>query len=344
MRLEAATGSRASVLVFLVFGVVLLLPATTAGQSKFAPDIEARSASASAVPSLTRQPLKTYHDGSIWDIGAVGSRDLGCGHGLGSRYSLEDQIHIGRSYARYIEAKSVVLADVEVTDYINRLGQILARNSDAQVPITIKVLDSDEINAFSLPGGIIYVNSGLILAAENEAELAGVVSHEIAHIAACHAAQDMAREELANTRSMPLILRLALRRITLNTVYRMPTTDFESEADLLGIEYLYQAGYDPGALPLFLSKVKIREAQRTGRGGKAFQSHPEAADRIQKTQQEIATLLPPGAEYKLDSSEFQRMKARLSQLKGFADLHDSATKSCGEAGQWNMKEGPTSQD
>ena len=320
-KLGRTIGNRASVLVFLALGVAL--PGNAGGQNKFAPDTEAHSATVSAVPaSIQTQPLRTYHDGSISDIGAVGTRDVGCGHGLGSRYTPEEQIHVGRSYARYIEATAAIVADAQVTDYINRLGHILARNSDAQVPVSIKVLDSADINAFSLPGGIIYLDSGLILAAENEAELAGVISHEIAHVAACHAAQDMAREQLANTRSMPLLLRLALRRITLNTVYRTPTADFEAEADFLAIEYLYKAGYDPQALPLFLSKVKVTETQKAA--GKAFQSHPETAARIQRTQQEINTLLPPVAEYKVDSSEFQHVKATLSQLKGFADLHDSA--------------------
>ncbi len=313
MKLDVASASRASALVFLVLGAVLLMPGIAPGQNSFTPD--ARFASVSAVPALTRHPLKSYHDGSIWDISAVGNRDLGCGHGLGSRYSLEDQIHIGRSYARYLEATSALLTDAAIIEYVNRIGQILASNSDAHVPITIKIIDGSEINAFSLPGGIIYIDSGLLLTADNEAELAGVIAHEIAHVAACHSAQDMAREQLANTRSMPLILRLALRRVTLNAVYRTPSVNFESEADSLAIEYLYKAGYDPQALASFLQKVKGIAKLKPGSHDKAFASHPELADRIQRTEQEIQTFLPPALEYKVNSPEFQQMKERLVTLK-----------------------------
>ncbi len=135
--------------------------------------------------------VKTYHDGSIKDLDAIGNRNVGCGRGLGNWYSLDKQIAMGKQFAQQVEATTKLVTDPVVTEYVNRLGQNLVRNSDSQVPFTIKVVDSDDINAFALPGGFFYVDSGLILAADNEAELAGVMSHEIAHVAACHAARQM---------------------------------------------------------------------------------------------------------------------------------------------------------
>jgi predicted Zn-dependent protease len=157
----------------------------------------------------TAEPLpkaaKTYHDGSLRDIDAIGNRKVGCDRGLGNWYSLEKQIEMGRGYAQQVESTTKLISDPEITEYINRIGQNLVRNSDAQVPFTIKVVDTDDINAFALPGGFFYVDTGLILAADNEAELAGVMSHEIAHVAACHLARENTRGQLMQLASIPLI-------------------------------------------------------------------------------------------------------------------------------------------
>jgi beta-barrel assembly-enhancing protease len=166
----------------------------------------------------------------------------------------------------------------------------------------------------------------LILAADNEAELAGVISHEIAHVAACHAAQEMEREELTNVASMPLIFRLVFRRAIRNTISLKPTRSFEFEADFLGIEYLYKAGYDPQALLSFFEKVRARENQNRSRRANALDVHPQIADRIERTQQEINTLLPPASEYKLDTSEFQEIKKRLAELDNGHKLNKKPTE------------------
>ena len=156
--------------------------------------------------SLTPTAPKSYHDHSIRDLDAVGDRNVGCTRGFGNWYSLERQIAMGKDYSERVEATSNMVRDPEVTEYINRIGQNLVRNSDSQVPFTIKVIDSDEINAFALPGGYFYVDSGLILAADNEAELAGVMAHEIAHVAACHAARGRTRGQLMNMASLPMMM------------------------------------------------------------------------------------------------------------------------------------------
>src|ERR1039458_2625499 len=153
----------------------------------------------------TQDDSQIKHDGTKTDVDAVGNRNVGCGRGVGNWYSIERQVAMGRSYAQQIESQIKLVSDPVVTEYVNRIGQNLVRNSDAQVPFTIKVIDSDVVNAMALPGGFFYVNSGLILAADEEAEMAGVMAHEIAHVAACHYAREMTRAQLMQLASIPLI-------------------------------------------------------------------------------------------------------------------------------------------
>jgi beta-barrel assembly-enhancing protease len=266
---------------------------------------------------------KTYHDGSLRDIDAIGNRKVGCDRGLGNWYSLDKQIEMGRGYAQQVESSTKLISDPEITEYINRIGQNLVRNSDAQVPFTIKVVDTDDINAFALPGGFFYVDTGLILAADNEAELAGVMSHEIAHVAACHLARENTRGQLMQLASIPLIFvgggigyaAQSLASMAIPLGFLKFARNFESEADFLGVEYLYRAGYDPQALTSFFEKIKAMEKHKPGTLAKTFETHPQTPDRIAKTQQEINTLLPPEPMYKLDTSEFQDIKTRLAQLE-----------------------------
>ena len=249
------------------------------------------------------------------------NREMDCTRGLGSRYSVE-ALEMGRSYARELETTSKLITDPVIAEYVNRIGRNLARNSDGQVQLTLKVIDTEEVNAFSLPGGLIFLDSGLILSADNEAELAGVISHELGHVVACHAMQEIAREESSNVASMPLIFRLVFRRAIQNTIYLKPTRSIESEADSLGVEYLYKAGYDPQALSSFLEKVRAIEKQNRRRRANALESHPQIADRIERTRREVNTLLPPASEYKVDTSEFQEIKQRLAALDRGHELNE----------------------
>ena len=270
-------------------------------------------------PVIPVTPAAVYHDHSIRDIESIGDRNIGCGRGIGNWYSLERQIDMGKQYSNQVEATSRLITDPRVTDYINQLGQNLVRNSDSLVPFTIKVLDSDDINAFALPGGFFYVDAGLILAADNEAELAGVMAHEIAHVAACHAARERTRGKLMNMASIPLMMiggpigyaGYEALTIAMPISYLKFSRRFESEADYLGVQYMYKAGYDPEALTTFFEKVKAREKGKLGKVAKAFQTHPQTPERIARTQTEINTLLPPRDEYRVDTSEFQEAKARL---------------------------------
>jgi predicted Zn-dependent protease len=280
------------------------------------PDITSGNLDDHVVPP---SPSAVYHNHSIRDIDAIGERNIGCGRGIGNWYSLERQVDMGKSYSNLVEGTSKLITDPQVIGYINQLGQSLVRNSDSLVPFTIKVLDSDDINAFALPGGFFYVDSGLILAADNEAELAGVMAHEIAHVAACHAARQRTRAKLMNMASVPLMMiggPIGYAGYEALTI-AMPISNlkfsrrFESEADYLGVQYMYKAGYDPEALTTFFEKVKAHEKGKPGAVAKAFRTHPQTPERIEKTQIEINTILPPRDEYKVDSSEFQEAKARL---------------------------------
>ena len=271
----------------------------------------------------SNNPVKAPQRGSIRDINAIGNRNVGCGRGLGNWYSLEKQIQMGKEFAQQIETTSKFVTDPAVTEFINRIGQNLVRNSDSLVPFTIKVVDSDEINAFALPGGFFYVDSGLILAADNEAELVGVMAHEIAHVAACHAARENTRSQLMNLASVPLIfvgggIGYAVRNaagLGMPLTFLKFTRGFESEADYLGLEYVYKAGYDPQAFTAFFEKVQNLEKQKTGRVAKAFSTHPQTPDRIAKSQAEINTVLPAREQYKVDTSEFEDVKVRLAAIE-----------------------------
>jgi predicted Zn-dependent protease len=265
-----------------------------------------------------------HHDGSIRDVEAIGNRNVGCGRGVGNWYSLEKQIAEGKTYAQQVESTAKLVTDPVITEYVNRIGQNLVRNSDARVPFTIKVIDSDEVNAFALPGGFFYVNSGLVLAADSEAELAGVMAHEIGHVAACHAAREQTRGNLANLASIPLIFigggygvyaAEQAASLALPVAFLKFSRGFEAQADYLGLEYMYKAGYDPQAFLSFFEKIEAKEKTKPGLVAKVFETHPPTPDRMKAAQEEIATILPPRKQYIVDTSEFDNVKARLAALE-----------------------------
>lgn len=254
-----------------------------------------------------------------YDVSMIGERGIGKGMNF---YSLEKEQALGRELASEIESQSRMVTDPLVTEYINRIGQTLVRNSDARVPFIIKVVDNDEVNAFALPGGFFYVNTGLILAADNEAELAGVMAHEIGHVAARHATKNATRAQIWNMASIPLIFLggpagYAVREIAGLAVpmsFLKFSRDAEREADLLGVEYEYASGYDPAAFVQFFEKLHAKQKEKHSFIARAFTTHPMTGDRIKRAQEEIDTLLPPKDEYVVDTSEFQEVKAHLSAL------------------------------
>ena len=285
-------------------------------------DKKTSAAAEEPVPQVANPPKET-HDGGKNDIEAIGNRKVGSGRGLGNWYSLEKEIAMGKEFAQQVEASAKLVQDPVVNEYVNRIGQNLVRNSDARVPFTIKVIDSDEINAFALPGGFFYVNSGLILAADDEAELAGVMAHEIAHVAARHAMRQMTRSNIANLATIPLIfvgggIGYAVRAAAgfgLPMTFLTFSRGFEAEADYLGLEYMYKAGYDPQAFISFFEKIQAKEKKKPGSLAKAFATHPQTPDRIEKSQEEIQKVLPARQQYTVNTSEFDDVKARLAALE-----------------------------
>ncbi|HKW18908.1 MAG TPA: M48 family metallopeptidase [Terriglobales bacterium] len=270
-------------------------------------------------PSATKTP----HDGGMDDINAIGNRNVGCKTGMGNWYGLEKQIALGKQVSQQVETQSKVINDPVISEYINRLGQNIVRNSDSLVPFTIKVIDSDDVNAFALPGGFFYVNSGLILAADEEAELAGVMAHEIAHVAACHYARENTRASLLQYMTIPLILMggpvgyaaYEGASLAVPLTFLKFSRGFEAQADYLGVQYMYKSGYDPAAFISFFEKIQALDKRKPGTISKAFETHPQTPDRIKASQEEIATILPPKSEYVVTTSEFDTVKARLAQIE-----------------------------
>ncbi|HEV2134649.1 MAG TPA: M48 family metallopeptidase [Terracidiphilus sp.] len=262
--------------------------------------------------------------GSVADVSAVGNRNIG-GRGLGNWYSTESEIKMGKQYADEVDKSARFITDPVVEEYVNRIGQNIVKNSDCKVPFTIKVIDSDEINAFALPGGFFYVNSGLILAADEEAELAGVMAHETAHVCAHHAAREMTRMNYAQLGMVPLILFTGYTwtgygiyeaaQLAIPITFLQFSRDFEAQADYLGIQYMYRAGYDPQAMISFFEKVEALEKRKPGLVAKAFSDHPQTPDRIIHSQEEIARILPAKDEYLVTTSEFSDVKARLARIE-----------------------------
>ncbi len=252
------------------------------------------------------------------DVNAIGNRGVGKGLDF---YSLEKEIALGKQLAQEVERSAKLIDDPVVTEYVNRVGQNLVRNSDARVPFTIKVIDSDVVNAFALPGGFFYVNSGLVLRANEESELAGVMAHEISHVTARHGTKQATKGELIQLASIPAMIfipySLAGYGIYQGMNLAIPLTflkfsrDAEREADFLGLQYMYKAGYDPNSYITFFERIQADEKRQPGTIPKVFSTHPPNSERIANAQKEIARILPARDEYIVTTSEFDQVKARL---------------------------------
>ncbi|HYL16549.1 MAG TPA: M48 family metalloprotease [Terriglobales bacterium] len=339
----------------VLFGAILA-PGTCPAQEATEtvdPPREVASVATGQIPQDIR-PGKKDKIRAKYDVDRIGDR--GIGHGI-NMYSLSHERSIGEALSRAIERHSKLLNDPLVTDYVNRLGQKLVRNSDAEMPFIIKVLDSPGIGAFGLPGGYLYVDSGLLLATDSEAELAGVMAHEIAHVAARHATRETTRRYFWDL-LFPVTLfagpiGLGVQEAGgLGVPFSLKkfSRDAEREADLLGIEYEYAAGYDPEAFVVALEKLHAIEQRMHslwtkapgyrlmtkmpfhGQLAKAFANYPTTEDRLRRLQTEISILLPGKTGYVLDTSEFQEVKSRLASSEAPVLRRHSQDGTPGKAG------------
>jgi predicted Zn-dependent protease len=253
------------------------------------------------------------------DPDEIGNRDVGKGVNF---YSIEKEIGLGKALAQDVERQAKIIDEPVIAEYVNRLGQNLVRNSDAKVPFTIKVIDTEDVNAFALPGGFFFVNSGLILKADTEAELAGVMAHEIAHVAARHGTRQATRGEIAQLATIPLIFWggwtgygvQQAASIAIPIGFLQFSKAFEGEADMLGLQYMYKTGYDPEAFVDFFEKIQSLEKKKPGTFAKVFSTHPPTDDRIVTAQKNIQSLLKERPEYVVTTSEFNDVKTRLMAL------------------------------
>ena len=249
----------------------------------------------------------------------IGNRDVGKGVNF---YSLEREIALGKQLAQEVERQAKFVEAPIPAEFVNRLAQNLARNSDIKVPVTAKLIDSSEVNAFALPGGFLFVNSGLLLKADTEAELAGAIAHEIAHVAARHGTRQASRGQVIDLASLPLIFLggwagYAIRQgagLAIPLTFLKFSRGFEREADLLGLQYIYKTGYDPTAFIDFFERMEAMEKKKPGTVSQLFRSHPNMATRIQFTQKNVQELLAAQPQYVVSTSEFQEVKQQLTLM------------------------------
>jgi beta-barrel assembly-enhancing protease len=264
-------------------------------------------------------PGRVFAENPEKDPDQIGNRNVS---GKVNFYSLEKEIALGKQLASEVERQAKIINDPVIAEYVNRVGQNLVRNSDAKVPFTIKVIDSEEVNAFALPGGFFFVNSGLIMKADNEAELAGVMAHEIGHVAARHGTRQATRGEIAQIGMIPLIFMggwtgygiYQAASVLVPVGFLKFSRSMESEADLLGLEYMYKTGYDPEAFVDFFEKIETLEKRKPGTIAKVFSTHPMTDDRIRAAQKNIQDYLKAKPEYVVTTSEFNDVKARLMAM------------------------------
>lgn len=304
------------------FVILLLLSALCFSQTSGTPaapgDVKPEDAKDS-VKDDPKDENDAFRSPAIRDVNAIGHRNVGCNRGLANWYTLDKQVAMGRQFARQVDETSKLIIEPRIVEYVNRIGQNLARNSDSQLPFTIKVLVDDSPNAFTLPGGFMYVNTGAILAAADESELAGVMAHEIGHVAACHAARESTRANLVNLASIPLIavggpLAGNALQLAAPVTFLKFSRNFEAQADFLGIQYAWKAGYDPLGMINFFERIEGMEKKKKGFIARAYENHPQTPSRVQKSQHEIATILPAREQYVADTSDFQEMKGQLAIL------------------------------
>jgi beta-barrel assembly-enhancing protease len=335
-------------------------PADSPNTQQPAPAATAPAPGAPGADAPVQQQATVHPKSTKDDVDAIGNRNPGKGINF---YSIEREIALGKGLAQEVERSSKLIDDPVVVEYVNRVGQNLVRNSDAKVPFTIKVIDSDEVNAFALPGGFFYVNSGLILRAQEESELAGVMAHEISHVIARHGTKQATKGEMMQLATIPLMLLgpggwagygiYQALQLAIPLSYLKFSRDDEREADYLGLQYMYKAGYDPNAYVTFFERIQADEKRRPGTIPKFFSTHPPTPERIADAQKEIARILPEKDEYIVTTSEFDSVKGRLRNVMFSRKVQDNQpgkptlrtkTEQSDKTGQTTQQTDPSSTD
>ena len=308
---------------------------TEAKTTEAKPQDAKKTQSASTTPAKSTKPLSTNEDPAM-----IGRRNINGGFIGKIAGGTEKEVRQGREAAAEVDRQAKFIEDPMITEYINRVGQNIVLHSDAKVPFTIKVIDSDEVNAFALPGGFFYVNKGLLLAADNEAELAGVMAHEIAHVAARHAVENQAKASLLEYAALgasifiggiPGMIYQNTAGIGLLGIFMKFSRGAEEEADRLGVQYMYAAGYDPGAMSTMFEKLEAKNKKKPGFISRAFATHPAPPDR-RAAASALAARFPEREEYVISSSEFQRVKGRLLRLSNARASTTGAIQGVEEGG------------
>ena len=296
---------------------------------------KAQTTASTTTANKPAKPLSTNEDPAM-----IGKRNINGGFIGKISGGTEKEVRQGREAAAEVDRQAKFVEDPVITEYVNRVGQNIVLHSDAKVPFTIKVIDSDEVNAFALPGGFFYVNKGLLLAADNEAELAGVMAHEIAHVAARHAVENQAKASLLEYAALgasiflggiPGMIYQNTAGIGLLGIFMKFSRGAEEEADKLGVQYMYAAGYDPGAMATMFEKLEAKNKKKPGFISRAFATHPAPPDRRQAAIN-LAARFPEREEYVISSSEFQRVKSRLLRLSNARASTTGAIQAVDENG------------
>ncbi len=296
---------------------------------------EQKKTQTAPVVSHSGKPLSTNEDPNM-----IGKRNINTGIIAKMSGSTEKEVRLGREAAAEVDRQAKFVDDPMITEYVNRVGQNIVLHSDSKVPFTIKVIDSDEVNAFALPGGFFYVNKGLLLAADNEAELAGVMAHEIAHVAARHAVENQTKATLLEYAALggsiflggiPGMIYQNTAGIGLLGIFMKFSRSAEEEADKLGVQYMYAAGYDPGAMATMFEKLEAKNKKKPGLIARAFSTHPAPPDR-RAAALALAARFPEHDEYVISSSEFQRVKSKLLRLSNARATTAGAIQAAGDDG------------
>jgi beta-barrel assembly-enhancing protease len=310
-------------------------PTEPAAKASQAQTDQKKSQPAATTTARSNKPLAPNEDPAM-----IGKRNINGGIIGKMSGSLEKEVRLGREAAAEVDRQAKFVDDPLITEYVNRVGQNIVLHSDSKVPFTIKVIDSDEVNAFALPGGFFYVNKGLLLAADNEAELAGVMAHEIAHVAARHAVENQTKASLLEYAAIagsiflggiPGMIYQNTAGIGLLGIFMKFSRGAEEEADKLGVQYMYAAGYDPGAMATMFEKLEAKNKKKPGFIARAFASHPAPPDR-RASALALASRFPENEEYVISSSEFQRVKNRLLRLSNARASTAGAIQAAEEGG------------